>query len=117
MQMVSSIDNMIFALLHEIQREQVKIFNLANVYKTPAGSNAQHPTLYPGSARYNEVFCEYTILVFLQLWVTGQENSAATYSEHTLHKAVGCFRLRLSVCGIVRTGGVTVRAFKSHITF
>jgi len=93
MQMVISIDNMIFTLLHEIQRAQVNVFGLADVYKTPTGSNAQHPTFYPGSTRYNEVFCECKTLVSLHLWITGQEHSAATDSEQTLHMAVGHFRL------------------------
>jgi len=70
MQMVTAIDNMIFTLLHEIQRVQVNIFNLANMYKTPTGSNAQHPTLYPGCACYNEAFCECVILGGPQLGIT-----------------------------------------------
>jgi len=70
MQMVTAIDNMIFTLLHDILRVQINVFNLANMYKTPTGSNAQHPTLYPGCTCYKKFFCEYTILVSLQLGIT-----------------------------------------------
>jgi len=68
MQMVTAIDNMIFTLLHKIQRLQV--FSFATMYKTPIGSNAQQPTLYPGCTCYNEVFCECVILGGPQLGIT-----------------------------------------------
>jgi hypothetical protein len=69
MHMVTSIDNVIFTLLHQTQSVQVNVFRLATKHKTSTASYVQRPTLYPGHTSQYEVFCASTNLAVLQLGI------------------------------------------------